>query len=90
MRCRLDDAASEELLSVVQHYARHDRRLGHGFETEFQRLVSLLTDNPRLGRPLTGGYRRILMRRFPYSVIYRIDSQSRLIRIVAIVDQRDV
>ena len=88
MKCRLDDAASEELLGAVRHYAQHDCRLGRGFKEDFQRSVSLLAENPRLGHPLSGDYRRILMRRFPYSIIYRIDNQSRLIRIVAIVNQR--
>jgi plasmid stabilization system protein ParE len=88
MKCHLGDAASAELLGAVRHYALHDRRLGLGFEAEFQRLVSLVADNPRLGSPLPDGYRRILMRRFPDSVIYRIDTPGRLIRIVAIVDQR--
>lgn len=88
MKCRLDDAAAEELLGAVRHYAQHDRRLGRGFREDFQRAVSLLAENPRLGHPLPGNYRRLLMRRFPYSVIYRIDTQSDSILIVAIVDQR--
>ncbi len=88
MKCRLDDRASDEFINAVQHYARLDRRLGRRFIEDFQRSISLLRDNPYLGPQVLGDNRRLVLKRFPYSVLYRIDTANRLIQILAIVDQR--
>ncbi|UCG71557.1 MAG: type II toxin-antitoxin system RelE/ParE family toxin [Chromatiales bacterium] len=88
MKYRLDDEASDEFINAVQHYARMDRRLGRRFIEDLRRSLSLLRDNPYLGPRVIGDNRRLLLKRFPYLVIYRVDTASRLIHILAIVDQR--
>jgi hypothetical protein len=40
---------------------------------EVQRVLRLIGENPALGSPFDGPYRRAYCRRFPFAVIYRED-----------------
>jgi len=77
--------AEEELAESAVFYNSRVIDLGESFTSEVQRVVNMVRDHPDLGSPLGAMLRRILVRRFPYSVIYRHD-RSRIF-IIAVAHQ---
>jgi len=59
---------------------------GEDFIAEVERVVERLSDFPEHGKPYLAGTRRMLLARFPYSVVYLSDADS--IQIVAIAHHR--
>jgi toxin ParE2 len=80
----LDEAASD-LERAFDHYQQ--QRVGLGIELieEFRRSVDLMLAHPRAWQPLDETYRRCRLHRFPYGVVYRIDSAGDKIVIVAVM-----
>lgn len=72
-----------ELERAADHYDGESRGLGLRFITAVQRVVALVRRYPGLGAPVHREYRRVLVNRFPYSVIYR--EHDEFVRIVAVV-----
>jgi toxin ParE1/3/4 len=60
--------------------------LGAGFLDEVGRVINILREHPDLGQPVGQGFRRALLHRFPFSLIYAVE--ERAILIVAIAHQR--
>ncbi len=56
------------------------------FRNEVQRSLQLISAHPAIGAPSSGDTRRIIIRRYPYSIIYRIDSGH--LRVLAIASDR--
>jgi toxin ParE1/3/4 len=56
--------------------------LGLEFATEVQATVAFAFSHPEAGSPVSDGFRRIIVRRFPYSVVYR--SKGDRIYIIAV------
>jgi plasmid stabilization system protein ParE len=65
-------AAEDDIRRAASFYAEQAPGLGNELLTEVQRAFARLGEAPELGTPLPGGARRLLLRRFLYSVIYRI------------------
>jgi len=83
MTYRLHPAAEEDLREAAEHYRqRAGNALSQSFFIEFERSVGLLLRHPGLGAVWRHGKRRLLMSRFPYSVIYVVAGNE--IRIVAV------
>jgi len=68
----LDNAAEVEFYNIVDYYKQFDRSLSSDFIQEFDRAVQRLLDFPKAGSPYLHGTKRIILRRFPYSIIYKI------------------
>ena len=51
-------------------YEREAAGLGGEFLSQFDRSVRLIVTNPQLGRQMTSKLRRLLLRRFPFQIIY--------------------
>ena len=81
------ESASEELFTILESYAAENRRVAADFVEEVSRAVSLLADNPYLAQTVSNRYRDVL-RRFPFSLVYSIDSIREILWIEAVVDQR--
>ena len=60
--------------------------LGLAFVAEFERSVDLILNNPTLGAVFRGTRRRVLLRRFPYNVIYQLTSEE--LRVIAVAHNR--
>jgi plasmid stabilization system protein ParE len=60
--------------------------LGLAFLAEFDRAMSGILVNPRVGAVFRGTRRRYALRRFPYSVFYQVASDE--IRVVAVAHHR--
>jgi plasmid stabilization system protein ParE len=79
--------AEQDLTKSALYYAREaGPDIGRAFITEFERSVALLADHPTLGAPWRGDIRRLPMRRFPYSIVYRLGASE--IEVFAIAHQR--
>lgn len=68
----LDDAAEAEFYTIVGYYKQFDPALSSDFIQEFDRAVQRLLDFPNAGSPYLHGTKRIILRRFPYSIVYKI------------------
>ena len=79
--------AARELIDGAIFYAKEaDADLGLAFIAEFERALSVLAAHPALGVPWRGLTRRLPLRRFPYSVVYRIKGKD--LRVIALAHQR--
>ena len=78
--------AEEELLESALFYDSRVKGLGESFTSEVQRTVEMIREHPDLGSPLGSKVRRVLVRRFPYNIIYRHDANR--IFILAVAHQR--
>jgi toxin ParE1/3/4 len=79
--------AEDELVDAAVYYARQgSARLGQDFIGEFERSIDLLRLQPMLGPVWRGPFRRLPIRRFPYSVVYHVSGD--MLRIVALAHQR--
>ena len=56
------------------------------FEAELERAIGLIADAPQRWPEYRRGTRRYLFRRFPFSVIYRVGSES--IQVIAVAHAR--
>jgi len=83
MRYWLHPEAEDDLRDAAEFYReRADDRLSRSLLFEFRRSANLLLRHPRLGALWRNGRRRLVMDRFPYSIIYTISGEQ--IRILAI------
>lgn len=67
-------------------YEEQSQGLGVEFLDDVQRTIDRLRDNPMLGQIILDDLRRGLLSRFPFSLIYAIESDNLLI--IAIAHQR--
>ena len=87
MKILLAPEADQELSDATGHYAEvGSPELAAAFLAEFRRTVALIEHSPLLGAPWHTRYRRILMRRFPYSLIYVVEPDR--LRILALAHHR--
>ena len=88
MKQRFNELASRDVRSITHFYAQERRSLAVSFVEELYGSVLLLIANPQLGQRISKNYRRLLLPRFPYMLIYRIEQETDLIRIIAVCHQR--
>jgi plasmid stabilization system protein ParE len=67
----LHPEALAEDAEAVGFYEQHAPGLGREFFEEVQRVLRLIEENPGIGSPLDGRYRRAYCRRFPFGIVYR-------------------
>jgi plasmid stabilization system protein ParE len=79
--------AERDLIDGAIFYANEaNAELGFAFIAEFEHAVAVLTVHPALGAPWRALTRRFPLRRFPYSVIYRIKGEE--LHVIALAHQR--
>lgn len=69
MRLRLTAPARRELMRAALWYDRERRGLGDEFLDDVVRSYEQLKQFPNAQPELTGGYRKLLLGRFPFAVI---------------------
>lgn len=83
---RLHPEAANDLRDAAKYYFEHaNAALSQALFAEFDRATNLLIAQPQWGAPWRAGYRRYLIRRFPYSIFYSIAGDE--IRIMAVAHQ---
>jgi len=79
---RFDPDARSEFLSAVQYYEDCQKGLGHRFRSVVENAVGRITEAPLQYRTLRSPFRRFLLPKFPYAIIYSIEPDH--IRIIAV------
>jgi plasmid stabilization system protein ParE len=75
--------ASEELRAAAERYDAESAGLGRELVLDVRRVCRSISEAPHIGRMVRNDIRRRLVRRFPYSVLYCIESDDVLIVAVA-------
>ena len=83
MNAEFDPAAEQELIESIRRYLIEAGPL-HAveFDNEVKRVVSLLLTLPKIGTPGARGIRSIPLRRYPFSLQYRIEGN--VLRVLAV------
>jgi len=71
--------AKDELEAAIAYYEQQRRGLGENFRAEVQRTVASILLYPTAAASITKEVRRGRTRRFPYGVLYSIESDHILI-----------
>lgn len=72
MRVGLSTPARLEFLEAVGFYGNQSVALSSDLVQEFEGAIAQITSHPEAGAPFEHGTRRVLLRRFPFAVIYRL------------------
>jgi plasmid stabilization system protein ParE len=83
---RFLEPARRELLNAVDYYEAQSPGLGRALTNEIEDSLARLESNPSLGATHIEGTRRILLDRFPFSLIY-LNKQEAII-VVAVAHLR--
>jgi plasmid stabilization system protein ParE len=84
MKLIILDAAQTELEEARDYYLEHATpRIATAFAVEFEQSVIRLMEYPLLGSPRSRQQRALPFRHFPYSIIYRIVSDTIIVTAVA-------
>lgn len=78
--------AETEFHNAVNYYESCKAGLGIDFAQEVYSTISRVIEHPNAWSPVSENTRRCLAHRFPFSVIYRVRSDS--IEIIAVADLR--
>ena len=77
--------AEEEMTEASVFYEAVSPDLGADFLSDVQRAIDVLRAHPGVGQSVGSSFRRILLHRFPFSLIYVVEDA---ILIVAVAHQR--
>ena len=80
---RLRREAEQELLDAAHWYEQKREDLGRQFLSEVQLAMEWLAEHPRSAPVVFRGVRRMLVRRFPFGIFYKVED-SRII-VVAVM-----
>jgi plasmid stabilization system protein ParE len=83
---RLLPPAEEEMTEAALFYEAAKTGLGDLFLDDIQRAIDTVRERPHLGVAVSYGFRRALVRRFPFSLIYPLEGEE--IVVVAVAHQR--
>ena len=76
-------AAMEEYIASYMWYHEKGSHLAGAFEHEIERAIRLIVEAPERWAIYEEKYRRILVRRFPFSIVYAITKADIFILAVA-------
>ena len=83
MTIRFVAEAQHELLDAMSYYEEARIGLGQRFKDEVDRSIPWIADHPEICRLRRGGYRRIDLRVFPYSIPYVVRHETLWVLAVA-------
>ena len=75
--------AEEEMTEAALFYDSRSDGLGSDFLDDVQRAVDRLSDYPHSGEPIDSAFKRTLLHRFPFSLIYAVEQTGIVIVAVA-------
>lgn len=87
MTYSLHPEAEKELVEAFAFYRDEGgNAIARAFLQEFGRVAALIDSNPGFGTPIGGARRSFPLRRFPYSLIYRVAPQG--VRVLVVGHQQ--
>ena len=78
--------AADEAEAAERRYRERNEAASTRFRRELDRAVDLISERPEAGSPYLRGARRVLLRRFPFFVVYRVWGEQ--VQIVAVAHAR--
>jgi toxin ParE1/3/4 len=75
--------AEEEMTEASQFYEAASTGLGTDFLDDVQRVLDAVRESPLLGAGVGGKFRRVLLHRFPFGIIYSVEADTILVDAVA-------
>jgi plasmid stabilization system protein ParE len=81
-----DPDAKAEFLEAVRYYEKCQKGLGRRFRVAIETAVQLISESPFMYRSLKAPFRRYLLPKFPYSIIYSIEPDH--IHIIAVAHNK--
>ena len=82
LRISFRRAAHEEFIEAAAWYESKRALLGFEFVAEVERCLALAARQPHLYAETYKGLRRIMTKRFPYGIYFRVEAQR--LRVVAV------
>lgn len=79
-------AAREDLNKAAAFYEASVPGLGDAFLDDVERALQSIRENPRIGAPVGRAFRRTVLRRFPFTIVYA-ERETEIV-IVAIAHDR--
>ncbi len=83
MKIEVSNDALQETQESAKYYNSKEYHLGHEFLGEINKGFNAIEENPFLYSNIQGKFRRYLIDRFPFGIIYRIEKDT--IYIIAIM-----
>ena len=80
------DPAQEELMAAARYYEKQRSGLGPRFLEATKELTIRIQENPLSGKVVYKKIRRRLVKKWPYTILYRVDPDE--IAIVAVMHKR--
>lgn len=80
--------AQYEFISAAQYFESQSESLGLDFIAAVERTYQRILEFPNSGRPFGGRLRRLLVPRFPYGLLYRVEEKRIFIVAVAHLSRR--
>lgn len=84
---RFHSEALEELTAEAVYYEAQSSGLGARFASEVEAATHIAAEFPEMGAPFKHGTRRVFPKKFPFSVVYRIQ-QDEIVVLAAAPDAR--
>ena len=82
------ELAVEEFLSSIQWYEDQRAGLGREFELACRAAIALIEQHPLSFPVVHGEVRRVVLRRFPYMILYR-PREAELVIVAVMHERRD-
>jgi len=89
VRLTVHRLASKEIHKAANTYDRQAHRRGDRFAEQVAHAFARIRENPNIGEQIERGERRLLLRRFPYKVIYHVFPDRVVVVAVAHHKRRD-
>ena len=77
-----DPAARAEIVDAYRWYGRENPRIASAFRAALNDSYRLIAEAPLRPPRYLGDTRRLILRRFPYAIIYRVGANS--VQIIAV------
>ena len=78
--------AADEAEAAERWYRERNETASARFRSELDRAVDLISERPKTGSPYLSNTRRVLLRRFPFFVVFRVRGDD--VQIVAVAHAR--
>ena len=78
--------AADEAEAAERWYRERNEIASARFQRELDRAVDLISERPDTGASYLGNTRRVLLRRFPFFVVYRLRGDN--VQIIAVAHAR--
>ena len=83
LEIEIHEDAENELKAAATFYEERERDLGLSFLRRLRQTFDDIITQPNAGTIVVNDIRRRLLRQFPYSVVYRVESQRIFVLAVA-------